>query len=83
MAPTERSVLKQANTVREALDTFLEIQKKGTPRVIHCCLVEVINFAVRSSLFILSSLINHIDLLVCSRFSSRIYRQPRVPGGSY
>jgi hypothetical protein len=53
MSPTERSVLKQVATVREALDTFLEVQKKGTPRVIHCSLLEVINFAVRSLSFAL------------------------------
>ena len=47
MPPTERSVLKHVSTVREALETLIDVQKKGTPRVIHCSLVEVINFTVR------------------------------------
>lgn len=47
MPPTERAFLRQAETVRDALETFITVQKKGSPRAIQCCLVEVVNFAVR------------------------------------
>lgn len=44
--PTEHSFLKHAHIVREALETFLLIQEKGSPRVVQCAMTEVINFAV-------------------------------------
>lgn len=65
MGPTERSVLRQVAAVREALDTFLDVQKKGTSRVIHCSLLEVINFAVRSLFILLRAPTYLLILLGC------------------
>ena len=49
MPPTEKAFLRQAETIREALETFLAIREIGTPRVVTCAMIELVNFTVRVS----------------------------------
>lgn len=47
MPPTEKAFLRQADVVREALETFLAVVEKGSPRVTFCSMTEVVNYTVR------------------------------------
>lgn len=67
--PTEQSVLKHVLTVHEALETLIDVQKKGTSRVIHCSLVEVINFAVCLHFGHLLAIRPNLLATQCSRMS--------------
>ena len=46
MPPTEKAFLRQAGTIRDALETFLAISEKGSPRVVYCSLLELVSLTV-------------------------------------